>query len=82
MFLEEFGVIFRIYFSVLQWVIGVTRMPNQAATIKQSVLTRYAKALRAANVDRWRLIVRPDGEHEIIVESNDDHPTADNNDWD
>lgn len=57
-------------------------MPNQPSSIKQSELTRYAKALRAANVDRWRLIVRPDGEHELIVDNRKDAPADEGNDWD
>lgn len=42
-------------------------MPNRPANITQSELTRYAKALAAADVLQWRVVVRPDGSHEIIV---------------
>lgn len=57
-------------------------MPNPAAPISQKVLTRYAKALRAANVDRWRLIVRPDGEHEVIIDGHNEPLPEQKNDWD
>lgn len=57
-------------------------MANPAAPISQRVLTRYAKALRAANVDRWRIIVRPDGEHEVIVDGRDKPFPERKNDWD
>lgn len=42
-------------------------MPNTRATVKQSELTRYAKAMQAAEIDEWRVVIRPDGSHEIIV---------------
>jgi hypothetical protein len=42
-------------------------MPNRTAILTQSELTRYAKALAAADVVEWRVVVRPDGSHEIIV---------------
>lgn len=57
-------------------------MANPAAPVSQAVLTRYAKALRAANIDRWRLIVRPDGEHEVIVDGSDCPQVQHKNDWD
>lgn len=57
-------------------------MPNPAAPISQKVLTRYAKALRAANVDRWRIIVRPDGEHEVIIDGHYEPLPEQKNDWD
>lgn len=59
-----------------------TSMANPAAPVSQAVLTRYAKALRAANIDRWRLIVRPDGEHEVIVDGSDCPQVQHKNDWD
>ena len=36
-------------------------------TLKQSDLTRYAKGLLAAGVSEFRVVVRPDGSHEIIA---------------
>lgn len=42
-------------------------MPHPKAAMKQSDLTRYAKALRAAGYSEWRVVVRPDGTHEIIA---------------
>lgn len=53
----------------------------RTATLKQSDLTRYAKALQAARIEAWRVIVHPDGTHEIIVHSGEgpDHAV---NDWD
>lgn len=35
--------------------------------LKQSELTRYAKGLLAAGVSDFRVVVRPDGSHEIIA---------------
>ena len=42
-------------------------MANQPARLKQSDLTRYAKALRAAGVAEWRVEVEPNGKHVIIA---------------
>ncbi len=42
-------------------------MAYPRATIKQSDLTRYAKAMEAAGVTDYRVIVRPDGTQEIVV---------------
>ena len=42
-------------------------MANTAALLKQSDLTRYAKALRAAGVSEWRVDVFPNGKHSIIA---------------
>ena len=37
-------------------------MANQKAAITQGELTRYAKALRAAGYDDWRIeVAKPDG---------------------
>ena len=37
-------------------------MANRKATVTQSELTRYAKALRAAGYDDWRIeVAKPDG---------------------
>lgn len=40
---------------------------NRAAPLRQSDLTRYAKAMRAAGVEEFRVVVKPDGTHEIIA---------------
>lgn len=37
------------------------------AALKQSDLTRYAKAMRAAGVAEWRVEVQPNGKHVIIA---------------
>lgn len=42
-------------------------MTNRPAVLRQYDLTRYAKALRAAGVLEWRIVVRRDGTHEIIA---------------
>jgi hypothetical protein len=42
-------------------------MANPRATLKQSDLTRYAKALRAAGIAEWRVEVLPTGKHVIIA---------------
>ncbi len=47
-------------------------MANVNATLKQSDLTRYAKALRAAGVAEWRIDVKPDGMVSIIAGKADD----------
>lgn len=57
-------------------------MPNKPTPIKQSEITRYAKALNAADVESWRLIIRPDGEHEIVVNASDIQADLGKNDWD
>lgn len=41
------------------------------ALLKQSDLTRYAKGLQAAGVSGWRIVVRPDGSHEIFASATD-----------
>jgi len=35
--------------------------------IKQAELTRYAKALKAAGVSEWQLVLEPDGRVRIVV---------------
>lgn len=53
-------------------------MPNRSAAIRQSDLTRYAKAMRAAGVAEWRVVIRPDGTHEIVAGKTDSlAPVAD-----
>lgn len=47
-------------------------MANARAPLKQSDLTRYAKALRAAGIAEWRVEVTPDGKHVIIAGKVDD----------
>ena len=42
-------------------------MAKRPALLKHADLTRYAKALRAVEIDEYRVVVRPDGTHEIIV---------------
>jgi len=42
-----------------------------SALLKQSELTRYAKALQAAGVSEWRVVLRLDGSHEIIAGKTD-----------
>lgn len=42
-------------------------MQTRRAPLKQSDLTRYAKGLLAAGVSEFRVVVRPDGSHEIIA---------------
>lgn len=42
-------------------------MANRPAALKQSDLTRYLKGMRAADFSDGRVLVRPDGTHEIIV---------------
>ena len=44
-------------------------MTARAASLKQSDLTRYAKALRAAGVEEWRVVVHRNGTHEIVAGS-------------
>lgn len=42
-------------------------MSAHRAPLRQSDLTRYAKAMDAAGVSEWRVIVRPDGTQEIVA---------------
>ena len=41
-------------------------MANRPALMKQSDLTRYFKAMRAAGYEEGRVEVKPDGTHVII----------------
>lgn len=56
-------------------------MANRPAPLRQSDLTRYAKALRAAGVEAFRVDVKPDGTVSIIAGSADKIGEA-ANDWD
>lgn len=47
-------------------------MAHPRAALKQSDLTRYAKALRAAGIAEWRVEVLPGGKHVIIAGKVDD----------
>lgn len=47
-------------------------MAHPRAALRQSDLTRYAKALRAAGVDEWRVEVLPNGKHVIIAGKGDE----------
>ena len=42
-------------------------MAARAARLRQSDLTRYAKAMQEADVLEWRIEAHPDGKHAIIV---------------
>ena len=42
-------------------------MANQPARLKQVDLTRYAKAMRAAGFNEFRVEVEPNGKHTIIA---------------
>ena len=43
-------------------------MPRAKATVTQSELTRYAKALRAAGYEDWRIeVAKPDGSTVKII---------------
>lgn len=42
-------------------------MAHPRAALKQSDLTRYAKAMRAAGFAEFRVLVWPNGTHEIVA---------------
>jgi len=42
-------------------------MAHPRAALKQSDLTRYAKALQAAGIAEWRVEVEANGKHTIIA---------------
>lgn len=44
-----------------------TLMANRPALLKQSDLTRYFKAMKAAGFDEGRVEVKPDGTHVIVA---------------
>jgi hypothetical protein len=46
-------------------------MAARPAILKQSELTRYAKAMQNAGVKEWRVVARPDGSHEIVAGKTD-----------
>lgn len=50
------------------------------SSIKQIELTRYAKAMQAADIHEWRLEVRPTGEQVLIVGKQES--TSEKSDWD
>jgi len=48
------------------------QMAMRPAVLKQSDLKRYAKAMQETGVRQWRVVARPDGTHEIIVNEDSD----------
>jgi hypothetical protein len=42
-------------------------MAARKALIAKTDLTRYAKAMREAGYEEWRVVARTDGSHEIIA---------------
>jgi hypothetical protein len=46
-------------------------MAVRPAILKQSELTRYAKAMQKAGVKEYRIVARPDGSHEIVAGKTD-----------
>lgn len=48
-------------------------MAHPRAALRQSDLTRYARAMRAAGFSDWRVVVKPDGSHEIVAGKLDAH---------
>ena len=57
-------------------------MAPRAAVLKQSDLTRYAKAMRAAGIEEWRVVVRPDGAIDIVAGKAGNKSSNSQNDWD
>lgn len=55
-------------------------MTDRSARLKQSDLTRYLKALKAAGYDDGRIEVKPDGTHVIFAGKSD--PASSPNPWD
>ena len=55
-------------------------MANARAALKQSDLTRYAKALLAAGIEEFRVEVKPDGTHVIVAAAG--RSGSSGNDWD
>lgn len=56
-------------------------MTTRPTILKQSELTRYAKALRAAGVEAFRVDVKPDGTVSIFA-GTDEKVNEAANDWD
>ena len=54
-------------------------MAKRPAAIKQSELTRYAKAMQAAGIEHWRVEIETDGKINIIASKAADNEA---NDWD
>ena len=46
-------------------------MPARPAILRQSELTRYAKAMRAAGIAEWRVEIDPTGKVSIIAGASD-----------
>ena len=46
-------------------------MAARPSILKQSELTRYARAMQKAGVKEWRVVARPDGSHEIVAGKTD-----------
>lgn len=42
-------------------------MSGRSVLLRASDLVRYARALRAAGVPDWRIVVKADGSHEIVI---------------
>ena len=40
---------------------------SHRAPLKQSELTRYAKAMQAAGIQEWRVDIRPDGTVSVVA---------------
>ncbi len=47
-------------------------MSKYRAILRQADLTRYAKGLQAAGVSDFRVLIHPDGTHEIIASKSTD----------
>ena len=54
-------------------------MANKPAAIKQAELTRYAKAMRTAGIDHWRVEIETDGKISIVASCAVENEV---NDWD
>jgi hypothetical protein len=52
-------------------------MANRPALLRQSDLTRYAKAMQAAGVAAWRIEVDPQTGRHVIIAGGDPRPPAD-----
>lgn len=58
-------------------------MANAKAAVTQSELTRYAKALRAAGYDDWRIeVAKPDGTRVSIVAGKASNADNESDNWD